>query len=181
MTLTYQLDQNDFLQHQLFLASKTDRIKKKRTKSWLIVSGAMFLLGFLFLQSDNSFLFYYFLAFGIVTLLFYPLYQRNQYKNHYAKFIADTYKNRFGQTANIHFGENAIETNDVTGESKINLSELESITETGDYFYPGLKTGGHLIIPKLKISDVSQLRQELKQLCQRLKINFIDDIIWKWK
>src|SRR5687768_16831339 len=98
MTLTYQLDQNDFLQHQLFLASKTGRIKKKRTKSWLTVSGCMFLLSFIFYQSDNSFLSYYFLAFGIVTVFLYPLYQRQQYKNHYAKFIADTYKNRFGQT-----------------------------------------------------------------------------------
>lgn len=181
MTLKYQLDQTDFLQHQLFLASKTDRIKKKRTKSWLIVSGTMFLLGFLFYKSDNSFLSYYFLAFGIVTLIFYPLYQRQQYKNHYAKFIADTYKNRFGQTANIHFSENAIETNDISGDSKINLSELENVTETGDYFYPSLKTGGHLIIPKSKINDVSQLRQELRQLCEKLKISFIEDLNWKWK
>jgi hypothetical protein len=181
MTLTYQLDQNDFLQHQLFLASKTDRIKKKRTKSWLIVSGTMFLLGFLFYQSDNTFLTYYFLAFGIVTLIFYPFYQRQQYKNHYAKFIAYTYKNRFWKTANIHFGENVIETIDVSGESKINLSELESVIETGEYFYPSLKTGGHLIIPKTKISDASQLRQELRQLCERLKINFIEDLNWKWK
>ena len=179
--MTYQLDQNDFLQHQLFLASKTDRIKKKRIKSRLIVSGTMFLLSFMFYQSNNSFLSYYFLAFGVVTLLFYPLYQRKQYKNHYSKLVADTYKNRFGQTATIYFTENAIETNDSTGESKINLSELENVTETGEYFYPSLKTGGHIIIPKSKISDVSQMRQELRQLLERLKISFIEDLNWKWK
>ncbi|PVD52399.1 hypothetical protein DC498_09840 [Terrimonas sp.] len=181
MTLTYQLDQNDFLQHQLFLASKIDRIKKKRLKSWLIASGTFFLLGFLFFDSNNPLLAYYFLAFGIVSLIFYPLYQRNQYKSHYAKFISDTYKNRFGQTANIHFAENVIETNDITGESKINLSELENVTETGEYFYPSLRTGGHLIIPKSKISNIPQLRQELRQLCGRLKINYIEDLNWKWK
>ncbi len=181
MTLKYQLDQNDFLQHQLFLASKIDRIKKNRIHIWLIVSGTMFLLGLMFYQSNNSFLFYYFMVFGIVSLIFYPLYQRQHYKNHYAKFIADTYKNRFGQTANIHFAENAIETNDVTGESRINLSALENVIETGEYFYPSLKTGGHLIIPKSKISDVSELRQELRQLCGRLKIDFIEDLNWKWK
>lgn len=181
MTLVYQLDQNDFLQHQLFFASKTDRIKKKRTQSWLFVSVTMILLGYLFFQSDNSLLAYYFIAFGIVTLIFYPFYQRHQYKNHYAKFIADTYKNKFGQTVKIHLTENSLETNDVTGEYRINLSELESVTETGAYFYPSLKAGGHLIIPKSKISDVSQVRQELKHLCERLRINFIEDLNWKWK
>ena len=181
MTLTYQLDQNDFLQHQLFLASKTERVKKKRTTSWLTVSGTMFLLGFLFFQSNNPMLGYYFLALGIIALLFYPLYQRHQYKKHYARFIAETYKSRFGQTANLHFSEHAIETSDSSGEAKINLSELEHVTETGDYFYPKLKIAGHLIIPKSKISNVYQFRQELKQLCQRLGINFIEELSWKWK
>jgi hypothetical protein len=181
MTLTYQLDQNDFLQHQLFSASKTERIKKKRTKSWLIVTGSIFLLGFLFYQSANSFLAYYFLAFGVVTLIFYPIYQRQQYRNHYAKFIAENYKNRFGQIANINFSENTIETIDATGESKINLSEIENVTETGAYFYPRLKSGGHLIIPKSKIIDVSQVRTSLKNLCEKLNINFIEDLNWKWK
>jgi hypothetical protein len=35
MTLTYSLDNNDYLQHQLYLASKSKRIKNKRFKSWI--------------------------------------------------------------------------------------------------------------------------------------------------
>jgi hypothetical protein len=181
MTLTYTLDQNDFLQHQLFLASKTDRIKKQRRRSWLIISGSMLLLGIMFYQSNNMLLFYYFLALGILSLIFYPLYQKRRYRNHYAKFIADTYKDRFGQNANITFSELAIETNDITGQSKINLSALKNVTETPDYFYPKLKTGEHLVIPKSKIDKVPELRNELRQLCERLGIPFIEDLNWKWK
>jgi hypothetical protein len=181
MTLTYTLDQNDFLQHQLFLVTKTDRIKKKRIKSWLVVSGSMLLLSFMFYQSNNSFLGNYFLGFGFITLIFYPLYQRRQYKNHYAKFIADNYKNRIGLTAKITFSDSVIETYDITGESKINLSDLEAVTETPEYFYPSLKSGGHLIIPKSKITDVSQLRLELRQLCEKMKIDFIEELKWKWR
>ncbi len=181
MTLSYQLDQNDFLQHQLFLASKTGRIKKQRTISRLIVSGSMLVLSFLFYQSGNSVLFYYFLGVGILAIFFYPLYQRRRYKDHYARAIADTYKNRFGQTANIKFTDLAIETNDSTGESKINLSELDNITETGDHFFLRLKTGVCLIIPKSKIGDLTQLETELKQLCQKLDIDFVKELDWKWK
>lgn len=181
MTLTYQLKQNDFLEHQLFVASTTPRIRSKRRRSWLWVTVSMFVLAFLFSQSGNSFLTYYFLGFGIVALFFYPLYQRHQYKRHYSTFIAENYKNRFGQTVTIHFTEQAIETSDITGESKIYLSELENVIETGAYFYPGLKAGGHLIIPKSEINTVSRLRQELKQLCDRLKIDFIENLTWKWR
>lgn len=181
MILTYQLDQNDFLQHQLFLATKTDRIKKQRRKSWLIISGSMVLLSLILFQSNNTFLGYYFLGFAILSLIFYPLYQRRYYKNHYAKFIADNYKNRNGETVNVTFTDTTIETSDITGESKINLSVLESVTETPDYFYPALKTGGHLIIPKSKIDDAFQLRSELKQMCEKLKIAYIEDLNWKWK
>jgi hypothetical protein len=181
MTLTYQLDQIDYLQHQLFLASKSERIKKKRTISWIIVSISIFLVSLIFYRNNNSILFYCFLGFGIYTSIFYPLYQRQQYRNHYAKFIAENYKYRFGQIANINFSENAIETIDATGESKINLSEIENITETGEYFYPRLKSGGHLIIPKSKIIDVSQVRTSLINICEKLNINFIEDQNWKWK
>jgi hypothetical protein len=180
MTLTYQLDHHDFLQHQLFSASKTPRIKKKRTTTWLMLSGSILLLCVVLYQSNND-LFYYFLAFGIITFLFYPFYERYQYKNYYTKFIADTYKNRFGQPSNVTFTDRAIEINDITGEAKINLTEIENVTETGEYFYPKLKTGGHIIIPKTKVDNITELRNELKQLCNRLNIDFIDDLHWKWK
>jgi hypothetical protein len=181
MTLTYSLDQNDFLQYQLFTASKSDRIKKKRTKTWLILSGSWLLFSFVFYQRHDTLLFYLFLAYGLITLLFYPYYQRRQYKNHYAKFIADTYKNRFGKTSNITFTETALETNDITGESKINLAQLENLTETANYFYLKMKTGGHIIIPRYKLNNVSEVQEKLKALCTKLSIDFITDLNWKWK
>jgi len=134
-----------------------------------------------FYQNHNTFLFYFFLAYALITLIFYPFYQRRQYKNHYKNFIADTYKNRFGKTANIMFTESALETNDITGGSKINLAQIENVTETENYFYLKMQTGGHLIIPKLKINNVNDVREELKTICAKLSIDFIADLNWKWK
>lgn len=181
MTLNYTLTENDFLQHQLFIASKTGRIKQQRTKTWLIFSAALLLLSLMFYQSSNTAMTYYFLIFGLIVLCFFPLYQRRYYKNHYQKFIAETYKNRFGQTANINFTDECIETSDITGESKINLGEIENTTETSDYFYLKMKTGGHLIIPKQKLDNIGNVRQELKELCSKLSIEFLDDLKWRWK
>ena len=181
MTLNYSLTENDFLQHQLFIASKKASIKKQRIKTWLIYSGSMLLLSFLFYQSGDKVMTYYFLIFGIVCLCFFQLYQKWYYKRYYRKFIAENYKNRFGILANINFTGEYIEMSDITGESKINLTEIENTTETGDYFYLKMRTGGHLIIPKQKLEHVDQVRQELKILCEKLSIDFLDDSKWRWK
>lgn len=89
MELHYTLDQNDFLQHQLYLASKSERIKKKRRKSWGMACLASLSLCYLFFAMDNNFLMYSFLGFTIFTALFYPLYLRRLYYKHYQKYIAD--------------------------------------------------------------------------------------------
>ncbi len=132
MTLQYQLDENDLLQCHLFVASKSDRIKSQRIKSCLIYSVAFLLLSLLFYQSHNMWLTYYFLIFGFLWLCFYPLYQKWFYKRYYKRIIAETKTGKINQTANVSFTNDHIETNDITGESKINLTELEKVTETGE-------------------------------------------------
>lgn len=181
MTLTYQLNQNDFLQYHLFVASQTPRIKKKRTRSWLTVTASMALLGLLFHRSSDTFLAYYFFIFSIVSFVFFPLYQRMQYKKHYKKFIEDSYKDRTGKPVTIKLTDTTIETSDPGSTSTIKLSEMDHITETGDYFYLKLKTGGHLILPKTGINDQRALKHELKQLSNRLQIEFIEVLNWRWK
>ena len=61
------------------------------------------------------------------------------------------------------------------------MTQIENVTETANYFYLKIKTGGHLIIPKLKINNVDDVREELKSLCAKLSIDFITDLNWKWK
>jgi len=181
MNLTYSLSENDFLEHQLYTASKNERIKQQRLKTWLIYAAALLILSLLFYQSGNTLMTRYFLILGLIVLCFFPFYQKWYHKNHYRKYIADTYKNRFGQTANISLNEDCIETSDITGELKINLSGIENIVETGDYFYIKIRTGGHLIIPKFKLADSDSVRQELQNLCSKLLVDFIDDLNWRWK
>ena len=181
MTLHFKLDANDFLQLMLFQASKNERIKNTRIKTWLIYSFGLLLLSFIFYQSNNRLMTYYFLILGLISVCFFPFYQRWYYKNHYQKFIADTYNNRFGQACNLIFKDNYIETSDITGESKINMQVFENITETSAYFYLKIKTGGCWIIPKSQIDDVNYVRDELRMLSEKLSIPFINDLSWKWK
>ena len=164
MTLEYSLTEDDYLQHQLFLASKSEKIKKKRINSWILTTLAFLSLGFILYSNKPKFMSYYFLTAGVLSAFLYPLYLRYYYKNHYKKFIADRFKNCFGLIATVKFNQDDIETFDITGESKINLSQLEQINEIPNYIYLRLKSGGSLIIPKLQISNIDIVRTELQTI-----------------
>jgi YcxB-like protein len=181
MTLSYALTEYDFLQHQLFVSSKSERIKKLRTKSLITVSCVLFILSVLFFQTKNNFFAYYFLGFGIINIFFYPLYLKSHYKKHYRKYIQENYKNRFGKLSTLTFNDESFECFDSTGNSKMNLSEIEVITETGEYFYLGLKSGGNIIIPKANAENIDILRAELLKVKDRLKIKLNTELNWKWK
>jgi hypothetical protein len=181
MTLTYKLEQNDYLQLHLFVASKSARVNQNRKNTWLIFSVIMFFLCGIFYENNNRVMFYYFLIGGVGVFISFPRYQRYYYRTYYNDVVSDIYKNRFGQIVNMKFMDNTIETSDVTGESKINLTNLENVTEAGDYFFPKLKSGGHLIIPKAQDGNTNELRNVLKEICHRFNIEFIEDLNWKWQ
>ena len=125
--------------------------------------------------------FYSFLIIGFITLLFYPFYLRNHYRNHYQKFIKDTYKNRFGENATIQFLDNEILTNDSSSESKLKYESFEEFNEIKDYFFLKMKTGGSIIIPKLKIENLNELKVELKNIAEKYIIKQNVELDWKWK
>lgn len=181
MTLNYFLDENDFLEYHLYTASKSERIKEQRTRSWLVVTGCVLGLSLLFYMSDNNMLAGYFLIVGLLTLFIYPSFQRAHYRRYYQKFIEDIYQNRIGQICNVTFTDIDIQTSDITGETRINHSAIGDITEIQHYFFVKLQTGGHLIVPKSKVDNVDELRKELQDLSLRLSIGFIQELKWKWK
>jgi hypothetical protein len=179
MPLTYSLTEDDYLQSQLFIASKSERVKKQRIRRRIWTTIVLLVLSAV--CYDDDFLFYYFLIIGIISAFFHSYYTAFLFKKHYKKYVGDIHKNSFNETSNITFTDEAIETADRTGTSKINLTEIETISETGSYFYLKLKTGQHLIIPKTQLSNSDEVRTLLTSLSKKLNINFISDLNWKWK
>ena len=81
MKLEYALDYSDFLEHQLYISSKSELHKKNRNRSRIIVPIIYIGLS-LFLSFINE------IALAIVffwvcsnVFLFYPLYYKHKYKN----------------------------------------------------------------------------------------------------
>lgn len=181
MTLHYTLTEDDYLQHQLFIASKTRRIKVRRWQSWIIVVVALIVLTIFFIGTGNTVMAYSVGVFGIFTVVFYPFYLRDHYRRHYQKFISDTYKERFGEYSTIYFNEETLDTSDKTGEAKLNYAMFKEIVETKNHIFIRIKTGGSLIIPKSRVDNIEAVIPALKRLTNRLQINYLEELNWKWK
>jgi hypothetical protein len=177
------LDENDYLTYQLYTASRTPRIKKARIRGWIFTTVTFLCLTYLFFESYNDFLGYYFLVASGLSLTLYPIYSRWRYKRHYKKHIQDTYKNRFGEECALEISDDVIVTRDKTGEGKINTTEIEEINEIKDFYFVKVKTGVSLIISKLKTEtkDLEAIEKSLKELADKKGIKWNAELDWKWR
>lgn len=174
------LDKNDYLTHQLYTASKTPRVRNSRTRNWIFTTITFLGLTYILYDNGNLFLSIYFLVFSILSALFYPLYSRWRYKRHYLKYIQDTYRNRFGEECKIEITEDHILTQDKTGNSTINTSEIEQINEIKDFYFIKMKSGVSIIISKAKSDDLTSIEKAIESLVNKgIKHNI--ELDWKWK
>ena len=181
LTLKYSLDANDFLSHQLYVASKSAQVKKRRMRTRLVVPIIYVLIGtFLFFQKKEIFAIL-FLVFALCWFFLYPLRDKNLYRKYYQKFIQENYKERIGRKTEISFYDDHIFSKDIGAEGKIQMSELTEIIELQDVFLIRLKTGVSVIIPKNKIPNPKEIAKYLKNLANKLKINFNQENDWVWK
>lgn len=181
MTIDFKIDENDFLTHQLFVASKSDRIKKKRQRSKIIVPLIYLAFGLLFLLQDKVSLTIIFFIIGLLWFFIYPIWERRHYIKHYKGFIKENYKERLGRTATLEFNNDYILAKDNGSESKVLTTELEEIYEIQTTIFVRLKGGQSFILPKDKIENLDNLKAILKELANYLKINYEIDEKWEWK
>ncbi|APY06831.1 hypothetical protein BWZ20_00315 [Winogradskyella sp. J14-2] len=178
MTINYQLTNSDFLEYQLYTSSKSELHKKRRFRSRIIIPILYLVLGIFFANQSEKFgIGIAFIVFGILWFVFYPLYAKWRYKNHFKKHVEENYKNRINKPVEIDFNENSVNSKDFTSESRINGTELKELIETKDHFFIKLQTDLSLIVPKHSIEN----QTEFKKRVTELGAEYVDELNWKWK
>jgi hypothetical protein len=181
MILNYKLDEDDFLTHQLFIASKSERIIKKRQRSKIIVPLIYIALGLFAYSKDDEILAFVFFIFSTLWFFIYPFYEKRRYANHYISFIKENYKERLGRNCTLEITNDYIKAIDNGGELKVLTTELEEIYEIHTTLFIRLNGGQSFILPKNKIDEISELKIRLQELAAYLKINYVVDENWEWK
>jgi len=140
-------------------------------------------MAYLFFENYNDALGYYFLVLSLLSLMLYPAYSRWRYKRHYKKFIEDTYKNRFGVDSELEITDDFIVNKDKTGEAKINTAQIEEINEIKDFYFVKIKTGGSIIISKVKTKayELEVIEKKFKELVEKNGIRWNVELDWKWR
>ena len=164
MKLDYKIDEQDFLDFQLFTASKSHRINKKKRNGWIFLTAGSIVIALYFYLNGNSTMTIYFGLVALACGIFYPKYFKWRYKNHYKTYIKENYSKRFGQIESLEISSNYIFSKDKTGEGKINLSEIERVDETDNHFFLKISTGLSLLIPKNELVSINELREKFKEI-----------------
>ena len=180
MELNYSLNENDFLEYQLYAASKSENIKSQRRRN-LVIMIVIFIAFFISIYSSTKKFPILPLIGYIILIIIYKIYETYRYKNHYKKFIRENYKERFGLVCTLNFGENDITEESKLGQSKINYESLTEINEIQNYYFLKILTGQSLIIPKKEIKNMEQFRSLLAQIKSKYKIPENIELNWKWK
>jgi hypothetical protein len=182
MTIRFKADENDMLLYQLYTASKSQRISKKRRKSRRSVPLTYAVLAVIMAFLTGKFIFPVLLIVVAVGWYFiYPKWETGHYRRHYQGFIAERCRTIKYSGTEMQFDSEYIITKEEGTDGRILTSELESITEISQAVYLLFRNGSSLILPKNKIANVGELIPWLKQQAQSLKIAYTSEPGWEWK
>jgi hypothetical protein len=87
---------------------------------------------------------------------------------------------KFGKENIIDFNEDAIYSKGVTGEGKINSTEIAEIIEIGTHYFLKFKSGDSLIIQKALIKN-ELFVPELMAVLKNPAIILTNHLNWKWR
>ncbi len=180
-TLKLKLEEEDHLIYQLYIASKSERIKKKR-KSARIRIPIIYLILALIVYFSGQVSFALALAvFGSLWFLFYPQFERKRYYKHYKSFVKENFKDRLEKEAIINLGVEEIELIDESGNSKLKVEKIDEISEIENYYFIKLNKAAGLILPKRKIEDLESVKEWIEKAVEKYQLKKNVELDWKWK
>ncbi|KAA5540595.1 YcxB family protein [Adhaeribacter rhizoryzae] len=181
MTIEYTVTEEDFMTYQLYMATKSEVIKKRRQRNKIWISILYVALGVGLYYKDNSPFAIIFVIIGVLWFFFYPVYEKKRYYRHYKSFFRENLKERLGRLATLTFTDDFIMVKENGSESKLLTKEIEEIYDIPSIFIVKLKIGQAYILPKNQIKEVDLLKTRLEELARFLNIPYSIETEWVWK
>lgn len=141
MIIEFNYEEKDFVTYQLYVASKSERIIRKRKRNKFLVPVFYIIFGFIYIYIENYLPAIIIILLGFLWYLVYPLWEKRLYIRHYKGFNKENYSKRFGIKATLEFGSEYIEAKEDGSESKVSYSEITEINEIPDLIIIKFKGG----------------------------------------
>lgn len=176
MNYEYQIKEKDLLEFQIYTASKSERINRKKKAGRIIMTIVALFLVLNFYSASNTAMTIYFSIVAVAIWVFYPRYFKWRYTKMYSNFIIENYSSRVDKTEFVEIHKDHIFVKDNTGEGKVELSDIESIIETENSLFVKFSMGTALVMPKDQVSNYTEILDYYKNI----KVPYIDETNWKW-
>lgn len=178
MKFEYKLTAEDFLTYQLYSASQSPAIQKKRRNTRFLVPLLYIVLGgYSYIDGKSLIVGGSFIGVAFIWYFLYPFYSAWRYKRHFQRQIDTYYKDRVNINSELTIEKNRLIAKDETAESKVKVEELDSLIEINDYFFIQLKTGIALVLPLKVVQDKTGL---IKQF-ENMNVPYKSEKNWIWK
>jgi hypothetical protein len=180
MTLEFKLTENDILQHQLYMASRSARLKKTWRKGKLqpLIFFAVAGLGFVYLN-DVPFAIVLFCLVPI-WYFFWPVLTKSSYYTNLKNAVIDIYHAKVGVANTMQLLEDRILENDTFRESTYKVTTVKEIIELPAVILIQLSSNEAIVIPQNQLQNKEATITHLKYLSKLWNVNYITEPGWKW-
>ena len=180
--LQYALTEEDHLQLQLYVASTSERIAKKRKRTRVVLPAVYLLLAVvLFLFADKSFA----IAFALIAVLwflFYPKWETRKYRKHYLNFVRENFQNSIGKPTTLELEKDVVRADNHMGNSTFKTTVVTATDEIADSYYLRLDKGMVIAVPKRILGEHAIAFSEwLEEVEQQNNLTRNVDFNWQWK
>lgn len=182
MKIQYTLSRSDLLNNQLYIASISERIKKKRRKSKLVVPLSYLILALLVLAIGYVTMAIVLVVFGVLWYIVYPQYLSSKYVMHYADFINENFAHLLSDSIFLTIDDDFIISKDKISEGKIKLTEIKSIIRLSDNYLINLGLGSNLVLPLMDIQkDKNVISTFVEKISEKTGLTIEDKSSWRWQ
>lgn len=177
MKINFQLSKEDYLILQLYLASQSSSIAKRRKLArWLVPVFYLFFGLFPFLA--KNYLFATVFPLGALAWYFlYPAYTRKRYHSYFESSVKDHFENKTNHQYSLQFSDDHLTAVNTEGTDKIKITDIQEMVELSNHLILKFSNHPSLIIPKNAISEMEQFNQ----FFSKHGIQQENEIYWQWK
>jgi hypothetical protein len=163
MKIEFLTREEDLLETQLLIASKSNTLRKRRWTGTIFIIACMPVFCLFIdrqVQSFGLFEIIVALAIGIGAGGLYYFLVPYIWRRHYIKQVKAHFADIIGNSVELQITDDAIETKDKTGETKVKLTAIKKVYETGKLFVMQSRNRETLTVAKQDI-DFVRFRESL--------------------
>jgi YcxB-like protein len=181
MTIHFTLRESDLLEYQLFVASQSEIVNKRRMRTRILIPIMYISLAIFGFFTNRILISVPFLIGAVLWYVLYPIRDRKRHIKYYHQFIQEHFRERIGNKVELILTMESLETKEIGSESKYALSEVEQIVELKTTILIRLRGNKAFILPKDQITQPNELKATLQQIAEKANVIFDQFPEWEFK